>query len=143
MASLFDNASAGTLRRLADAFRSGQLGAGLSAFSINKITPCSSGIVADLLRLSAEGMSPAHLALLLDASTAAADAGAGRLSAELVWTGPEAAGSQSRDTSVVEWAQQRNVEAGVLIRNRHFAAQLRQQFESLAQSKQVRRLTGF
>ena len=41
-----------------------------------------------------------------------------------------------------EWAQQRNVEAGVLIRNRPFAMQLRQQFESLVQSKQVRRLAG-
>lgn len=42
-----------------------------------------------------------------------------------------------------EWAQQRNVEAGVLLRNRHFADQLRQQFEGLIQSKQVRRLPGF
>ena len=42
-----------------------------------------------------------------------------------------------------EWAQQRNVEAGVLLRNRHFAGQLRQQFEGLIQSKQVRRLPGF
>ena len=42
-----------------------------------------------------------------------------------------------------EWAQQRNVEAGVLIRDRHFAGQLRQQFDGLVQSKQVRRLPGF
>ena len=42
-----------------------------------------------------------------------------------------------------EWAQQRNVEAGVLLRNRHFAGQLRQQFEGLIQSKQVHRLPGF
>lgn len=37
----------------------------------------------------------------------------------------------------------RNVEAGVLIKNRHFADQLRQQIEGLIQSKQVRRLPGF
>jgi len=42
-----------------------------------------------------------------------------------------------------EWGQQRNVEAGVLLRNRHFASQLLQQFEGLIQSKQVRRLPGF
>lgn len=42
-----------------------------------------------------------------------------------------------------EWAQHRNVEAGVLIRDRHFAGQLRQQFDGLVQSKQVRRLPGF
>lgn len=42
-----------------------------------------------------------------------------------------------------EWAQQRNVEAGVLIRSQHFAGQLLQQFEGLVQSKQVRRLPGF
>ena len=42
-----------------------------------------------------------------------------------------------------EWAQERNVEVGVLLRNRHFSRQLLQQFESLIQSKQVRRLPGF
>ena len=42
-----------------------------------------------------------------------------------------------------EWAQQRNIEAGVLLRNHHFASQLRHQFEGLIQSKQVRRLPGF
>jgi phosphatidylserine/phosphatidylglycerophosphate/cardiolipin synthase-like enzyme len=42
-----------------------------------------------------------------------------------------------------EWAHQRNVEAGVLIRNREFVRQLRQQFESLIEEKLVRRLPGF
>jgi phosphatidylserine/phosphatidylglycerophosphate/cardiolipin synthase-like enzyme len=42
-----------------------------------------------------------------------------------------------------EWAQQRNVEAGVLIRNAQFARQLRQQFESLVQSKSVLEVPGF
>lgn len=42
-----------------------------------------------------------------------------------------------------EWAQQRNVEAGVLIRSRIFASQLIEHFEGLIQSKQVRRLPGF
>ena len=41
-----------------------------------------------------------------------------------------------------EWAQQRNVEAGVLVRNSHFARQLRAQFDGLVQAKAVRRVPG-
>jgi len=41
-----------------------------------------------------------------------------------------------------EWAQSRNVEAGVLLRNPQFARQLRQQFESLIQSKSVLEVPG-
>ena len=41
-----------------------------------------------------------------------------------------------------EWAMQRNVEAGALIRSRHFALQLRSQLDSLVGSKQVTRLPG-
>ena len=52
--------------------------------------------------MSAEGLAPAHMALLLEI---AADAAEQRLSggvpASLVWTGPESAVSQSRDTAVV------------------------------------------
>ena len=42
-----------------------------------------------------------------------------------------------------EWAQQRNVEAGVLVRNRDFARQLRRQFDGLVQSKAVLEVPGF
>jgi phosphatidylserine/phosphatidylglycerophosphate/cardiolipin synthase-like enzyme len=42
-----------------------------------------------------------------------------------------------------EWAQQRNVEAGALIRSTDFALQLRQQFEGLIQSKAVLEVPGF
>ena len=42
-----------------------------------------------------------------------------------------------------EWAQQRNVEAGVLIRNNEFTRQLRQQFEGLVQSRVVLEVPGF
>jgi len=41
-----------------------------------------------------------------------------------------------------EWAQDRNVEAGVLVRSRSFNAQLRQQFDSLVRAKLVLRLPG-
>jgi phosphatidylserine/phosphatidylglycerophosphate/cardiolipin synthase-like enzyme len=40
------------------------------------------------------------------------------------------------------WAQDRNVEAGALIRSRHFAGQLRGQLESLIRSRTVRPLAG-
>lgn len=42
-----------------------------------------------------------------------------------------------------QWAQDRNVEAGVLIRNAAFARQLRQQFDSLVQSRAVIEVPGF
>ncbi len=41
-----------------------------------------------------------------------------------------------------EWAQQRNVEAGVLIRDSQFASQLRRQFTGLVEGRQVRRVPG-
>jgi hypothetical protein len=229
--------------------------------ALSRVAHCSDALAAELLRLSSEGMAPAHMALLLDIAADAAEARmSGGASADLVWTGPEASVSHSRDTSVVveelfahaqrqvvvssfvvrqgsvifkplaarmdqvpdlrvrlflhvarewkdtrddsellreftadfaaqwpwpkrpelyydprtvlrdkaeratwhakcvlvdddlafvtsanftEWAQQRNVEVGVLLRNRHFAGQLVQQFDGLIQSKQVRRLPGF
>ena len=42
-----------------------------------------------------------------------------------------------------EWAQQRNVEAGVLVRSPHFTRQFRAQFDGLVRAKLVRRLPGF
>lgn len=42
-----------------------------------------------------------------------------------------------------DWAQERNVEAGALIRSRAFATQLRLQFDALVHIKAVKRLPGF
>ncbi len=42
-----------------------------------------------------------------------------------------------------EWAQERNVEAGVLVRSPQFTMHLSAQFEGLVQSRRVRRLPGF
>jgi len=42
-----------------------------------------------------------------------------------------------------EWAQQRNVEAGVLIQNAAFGRQLCQQFEALVQMRAVLEVPGF
>jgi len=256
----FRDASAGTLRRLANAFRSGQLGAQASAFSIAKIAAIPPALVDEVVRLQTEGMSPNHLTRLLEANAAAAEARAGHVDAQLVWTGPESQTAQSRDTSVViqelfgharrdvlvstfvvrqcapvfaplarrmdelpdlrarlfvhvgrewrdtvldsellrefgeelgrewpsarrpevyynprglldqsderatwhakcvvvdddvalitsanftEWAHQRNVGAGVVIRSEQFVPQLRAQFDTLVESKQVRRFPGF
>ena len=260
MLDAFRDASAGTLRRLADAFRAGQLGAHASAFSIAKIASAPQALVDEVIRLQAEGMSPNHLRLLLEANAAVAEARAGHVDAQLVWTGPESHTAQSRDTSVVvqelfgharrdvlvstfvvrqgttvfaplarrmdelpelrarlfvhvgrewrdtvldsellrefgeelgrewpsarrpevyydprglieesdkratwhakcvvvdddvalitsanftEWAHHRNVEAGVVVRSEQFVRQLRAQFDTLVESKQVRRLPGF
>jgi phosphatidylserine/phosphatidylglycerophosphate/cardiolipin synthase-like enzyme len=41
------------------------------------------------------------------------------------------------------WARERNVEAGVLVRNRHFSLQLRSQFDALVSGGIVRRLPRF
>ena len=257
----FTGESATTLRACAAALRSGQLVRPLSRMALARVAQCSERLGATLLRLDSEGLAPAHMALLLDVSAEAAEARMnGPMSADLVWTGPEAPTSHSRDTAVVveelffnaqrqvlvssfvvqqgsivfkplavrmeqvpnlrvrlflhvarawkdtrdesellrefaahfgeqwpwpkrpevyydprtvtldkaesatwhakcvlvdedfafvtsanftEWAHQRNVEAGVLLRNQHFADQLRQQFDGLIQSKQVHRLPGF
>lgn len=261
MTSPFESASASTLRALAAACRSGQLSLSFSGFSISQVVVCPPQLVAELQRLSAEGLSPPHIALLLDAHADAAEARmAIDTACELVWTGPEALVSRSRDTAAVieevfsqatrsvlvssyvvmrgnivfraiasrmqevpalhvrlflhvgrelrdtrddsellrefasdlaaqwpgarrpdvyydprtlspdretraawhakcvlvddeiafvtsanftEWAHQRNVEAGVLIRSRQFTEQLRAQFDGLVQSRAVRRLPGF
>src|SRR4051794_15057214 len=100
--SASDNASAATLRALAAAFRTGQLAAPVSTFSLSKVAQCPKTLAADLQALSAQGMSAAHMGLLLDARADAAEARmAGGSACELVWTGPESIGSHCRDTAVV------------------------------------------
>ncbi len=260
MAGDFDGVSAGTLRRLAAAFRSGQLGPDASAFSLGRFSDGPPEAVARIASLCSDGMAPVHLATLLDACGEAAEIRSRSTIAELVWTGPETGPAHSRDTAVVleelfaaakrsvlvstfvvqqgatvfaplvdrmdqvpslsvrivlhigravgdtsaesellrefgdrfarqwtaarrpeiyydprglqpdgalratwhakcvivddersfvtsanftEWAQQRNVEAGVLITSRNFAAQLRHQFDSLVAAKLVRLLPGW
>lgn len=260
MSDPFAGVGAGALRRLADAFRTGRVAGDFSAFSLAKAADPPQSLIDAALRLKADGISLAHLAMLLDAYASAAEARAGHVDAELVWTGPEAGAARSRDTAVVvrelfgvaqrdviistfvvrqaaavfrplaermhqvhdlrvrlfmnvgrewrdttlesellrefaedlgrewpsarrpevyydprgllgdadhratwhakcvvvdddvgfvtsanftEWAQERNVEAGVVIRNKEFVRQLRQQFESLIEGRLVRRLPGF
>lgn len=101
MAPLFEGASAGTLRRLAEAFRTGQLGPGASRFSIANVVACPDPVTAEVLRLASEGMSPPHLALLLESVADSVEVRGSHARAELVWSGPEVGVAQSRDTSVV------------------------------------------
>ena len=101
MGGLFEGASAGTLRRLADAFQSGQLGVPPSAFAISKVAPCPESVTAQLLHLAGDGMAASHIALLLGVAADAAQARASQVDAELVWTGPESVGAPSCDTVVV------------------------------------------
>ena len=94
--------SSAVLRACASALRSGQLAPPVSKMALSRVARCSDALAAELLRLSSEGMAAAHMALLLEvAADAVAARGDGRASAELVWTGPEASASHSRDTSVV------------------------------------------
>jgi phosphatidylserine/phosphatidylglycerophosphate/cardiolipin synthase-like enzyme len=253
-------ASAATLRRIAAALRSGRLAVPVTSFGLASVAECPPALAGDLRRLSVEGLSAPHLALVLDLAAEAIDARMqGEAASELVWSGPETAHARSRDTFVVleemfssaertvyvstyairqpdrvfatlgarldavptlqarlfvhidrvpgdtrtdaalvrdyserlgnswpghrrpevyydprglstdpqtraswhakcvlvddeaafvtsanftEWAQHRNVEAGVLIRSRHFTTQLRAQFDALVTSKQVTRFPG-
>ncbi len=112
---VFERESAGTLRRLADVFASGRLSTPLSAFALKRAAPCTNELVADLLRLSDEGMAAQHLGLLLGVAADAAEARAGQSGAELVWTGPEVPGTSSRDTAIVVPELWRGAQRDVLV----------------------------
>lgn len=102
MAALFEGLSGTDLRTLAAAFRVGRLGPGASRLAIKHMCPCPESVVAEVLRLLAEGIAPAHLALLLEGRAEVVDGGlVSDRHAELVWTGPEGQAAFSRDTSVV------------------------------------------
>lgn len=100
MSALFGDASASALRAMAAAFRSGQLSGGVSRLALSRVCACPDSVAEKVCALAREGMSPLHLALLLDSSAETAEA---RMigGAELVWTGPESTVSHSRDTAIV------------------------------------------
>ena len=102
MALPLTSESSTVLRACASALGSGQLAPPVSKMALSRVARCSDILAAELLRLSSEGMAAAHMALLLDVAADAVEArGAAAASIELVWTGPEASASHSRDTSVV------------------------------------------
>ena len=115
MSLAFDGASAAALRAIGAALRGGQLATPLSSLAIARVAPsCSPAVAEELIRLSREGMQPDHLALLMDAMAKAVEAKLAS-SAELVWTGPESAVSQSRDTAVVVAELFRSAKTSVLV----------------------------
>lgn len=99
----FEGASASELSLLAEALRDGRVSMPITRFALQKHAPLiPSAVAATVRRLSKEGISPQHLALLLDQAAHAAEA---RLSAardiEFVWTGIEGDNAHVRDTAVV------------------------------------------
>ena len=52
-------------------------------------------------------------------------------------------GSFVTSANFTEWAQQRNIEAGVLLRNHYFAGQLTRQVDGLIRSNLLVRLSPF
>ncbi len=101
--TMFEGASASTLRGLAEALRDGRASMPLTAFALGKHAPGLPPLASQaVVRLSDEGIAAPHLALLLDQAAQAAEA---RMSmardVEFVWTGLEGANAHVRDTAVV------------------------------------------
>ena len=112
----FIGESSTVLKAYASAFRSGQLTLPLSKMSLSRIAQCSEGLSIELMRLSSEGMAASHMALVLDLAAEAADVRMnGVMSADLVWTGPEASVAHSRDTAVVVEELFANAQRQVLV----------------------------
>ena len=104
MSGSLDGASRAALETIARALADGRLSGPYSVGGLARYVPKVdlSGLVAELSRLEGEGIPPEHIAEVLFAASAERkqkEAAADRV--ELVWTGPETPGSQSRDTSVV------------------------------------------
>lgn len=97
-----EGVTSATLRTLAVALHCGQVAAPVSAFAVTRVTSCPSALATALARLSSEGMSAQHLALLLQTAADVGDANVSLEQAlELVWTGPEPASPRSRETAAV------------------------------------------
>lgn len=105
-------------RRLAAALRSGRLAPPFAPIAVRRFVAehAADGVAAELQRRAASGSSEALLADLLD--LLAEDRSLRRSvddAIDLVWTGPEADGIASRDTSVVVRELFQNARASVLI----------------------------
>jgi phosphatidylserine/phosphatidylglycerophosphate/cardiolipin synthase-like enzyme len=115
MSRPFESLTCADLRALAGAARSGRLTPPYSLVALGRLLdPAVAGqALADLqaLALPGESLGPA-LALLADEREAAAHE---RSDAELVWTGPELPGAQSRDTLVVVRELFSSAESSVLV----------------------------
>jgi len=89
---------------LADALEAGRLAGPYTSFSVQRYVSAQAAeaVANDLERFRVEGLSPASIAYFLRMLAAErADGHRAHDQLELVWTGPEAPGGQSRDTGVV------------------------------------------
>ena len=84
--------------------------------SLSRVAHGSAALVTELLQLSSQGIAPAHLALLLEIAAEAAESRMTvTMAADVVWTGPEASVSHTRDTSVVVEELFANAQRDVLV----------------------------
>lgn len=94
----------GNLAQLADAIEDGRLAPPFIGFSVGRHTPAelSNQVAKELMRLYESGMKASHLTYLLRvlAEEKVASQNVDR-DVQLVWSGPEVPGAQSRDTAVV------------------------------------------
>ena len=98
---MFQGASSATLRAIGSALRSGPLSTPISKIILSRVAPgCHANVAEEIVRLSAEGLQPQHLALFIDQCATSGETALAS-AAELVWTGPESAVAASRDTAVV------------------------------------------
>jgi phosphatidylserine/phosphatidylglycerophosphate/cardiolipin synthase-like enzyme len=92
------------MNALAKAMEAGSLPSPFGTASVSKHVEASlaPGVALELERLRSLGMAPSHLAVLLRMlATEHEDAQRAREEVELVWTGPESPGAESRDTLIV------------------------------------------
>lgn len=103
MSSHFEGLTPATLNALADCLESGRLGHPFSSHAIRRMVSVTDAdnLAAELDRITSAGMTPVHTAYLLRAIAQERESGIKSGHVELVWTGPETPGSQSRETSVV------------------------------------------
>lgn len=135
MISSFQNLNPSDLAELGKALRAGRLEPDFTPTSLQRY--CSgadlSEIATELQKLSDEGVSTAHLALLFEllADERASQTNPDDL-IDLVWTGPEPEGTASRDTSIVVPELFSKAKETVLVAG-YAIYQGRSVFESLAQ----------
>ena len=116
--SAFHQLSRPGLEGLADAIAHGRITLPCQPSALVNVVPTSlmAGIATELNQLSNEGMAPRHLAYLLNLLAQEREqAQAQRNGIDLVWTGEEVLGTESRDTRVVVQELFRSAQKSVLI----------------------------
>lgn len=116
--SAFHKLSRPGLEGLADAIAQGRISLPCQPSSLTTVVPTllMGAIATELNRLNGEGMKSAHLAFMLNLlAQERQQAQEQRNGIDLVWTGEEVLGTESRDTRVVVQELFRNAQKSVLI----------------------------